>query len=59
MDHMSPQLNGRSFEMDEVMDTEKIPVNTIQKIRISNAHGSMGDGMGMEEGGEEEWAAWA
>lgn len=46
MGHMSPQLNGRSFEMDEVMDIEKIPVNTIQKIRISNAHGSMGGGMG-------------
>lgn len=46
MGHMSPQLNGRSFEMDEVMDMEKIPVNTIQMIRISNAHGSMEDGMG-------------
>jgi len=51
MGHMSPQLNGRSFEMDEAMDIEKIPVNTIQKIRISNDHGSMGDGMGMGMGG--------
>ena len=48
MGHMSPQLNGRSFEMYEWENIEEIPVNTIQKIRISNAHGSMGDGMGME-----------
>ncbi len=44
MQHMSPQLNGRSFEMHEVMDIERIPVNTIQRIRISNNHGMMGDG---------------
>ncbi|ARO88368.1 bilirubin oxidase [Nitrosospira lacus] len=47
MGHMSPQLNGRSFEMDDVMDIERIPVNTIQKVRISNVQGSMGGGMGM------------
>jgi suppressor of ftsI/bilirubin oxidase len=46
MQHMSPQLNGRSFEMHEVMDIERIPVNTIQRIRISNNHGMMGDGSG-------------
>ena len=32
--------------MDEVMDIERIPVNTIQKVRITNEHGSMGSGMG-------------
>lgn len=46
MQHMAPQLNDRSFEMHEVMDSERIAVNTIQKIRITNDHGSMGDGMG-------------
>jgi len=51
MQHMALQLNGRSFEMHEVMDIERIPVNTIQKIRISNDHGSMGGGMGGMRGG--------
>ena len=46
MQHMSPQLNGRSFEMNEVMGIERIPVNTIQRIKISNNHGPMGDGVG-------------
>ena len=46
MQHMSPQLNGRPFEMHEVMDIERIPVNTIQRIKISNNHGPMGDGVG-------------
>lgn len=51
MQHMALQLNGRSFEMHEVMDIERIPVNTIQKIRIFNDHGSMGGGMGGMRGG--------
>jgi suppressor of ftsI/bilirubin oxidase len=37
--------------MHEVMDSERIPVNTVQKIRISNegsmGMGGMGGGMGM------------
>lgn len=45
MGHMSPQLNGRSFEMHEWEDTEEIPVNTIQKIRITNEHRGMKGGM--------------
>jgi suppressor of ftsI/bilirubin oxidase len=45
MDHMSPQLNSRSFEMYEWEDTEEIPVNTIQKIRITNEHRGMEGGM--------------
>ena len=46
MQHMSPQLNGRSFEMYDATSTEKIPVNTIQRIIISNDINSMGAGMG-------------
>ncbi len=46
MQHMSPQLNGRSFEMYDATSTEKIPVNTIQRIIISNDNDSMGGGMG-------------
>ncbi len=51
MGHMSPQLNGRSFEMYEWENIEEIPVNTIQKIRITNEHGGMGGGMHGREGG--------
>lgn len=52
MQHMSPQLNGRSFEMYDAMNAEKIPINTIQKIRISHDNESMGSGMsGMSGGG--------
>jgi suppressor of ftsI/bilirubin oxidase len=49
MEHMTPLLNGESFDMTEVMDIEHIPVDTIQKVRITNEHGSMmggRDGMG-------------
>jgi len=45
MQHMSPQLNGRSFEMYDAMNVEKIPINAIQKIRISHDNNSMGGGM--------------
>ena len=51
MQHMSPQLNGRSFEMYDAMSVEKIPINTIQKIRISHDNKSMGGGMGGMRGG--------
>ncbi|SFI43089.1 multicopper oxidase family protein [Nitrosomonas sp. Nm34] len=45
MRHMSPVLNGRSFEMLAVAEDEKIPVNTIQKIRIyQEEHGMHGGG---------------
>ena len=47
MRHMSPQLNGRSFEMYDATLTEKIQVNTIQKIQISNYGSAMG---GMRHG---------
>lgn len=49
MRHMSFQLNGRTFGLHKRMDIEKIPVNTIQKIRIFHDNqmmGGMGGGMG-------------
>ena len=45
MRHMAFQLNGRTFEMHDQMDIEKIPVDTIQKIRIFHDNQMMG-GMG-------------
>ncbi|MCC6915800.1 multicopper oxidase domain-containing protein [Nitrosomonas sp.] len=46
MHRMTFNLNGRTFEMLDYMEQEKIPVNTMQKIRISNANSAMGGGMG-------------
>ena len=55
MRRMEFQLNGRTFEMDNYMDIEKIPVNTIQKIHISHDKQLMGrmggGGMGGRMGG--------
>jgi suppressor of ftsI/bilirubin oxidase len=51
MQHMSPQLNGKSFDMYDTTSTEKIPVNTIQKIRISNGIDLIGGGMRHSRGG--------
>lgn len=62
MMHMSPELNHQSFEMLAVAEGEKIPVNTIQKIRIfqedhamrrggSRRMGGMSGGDGREGGG--------
>ena len=51
MAHMSWKLNGRSFEMGNVMDIEKIPVNTIQKIRIFHENHGMHGGRGGMGGG--------
>ncbi len=45
MRHMSFELNGRTFGMHKRMDIEKIPVNSIQKIRIFHDNQMMG-GMG-------------
>jgi len=42
---MEFQLNGRTFEMHNQLDIEKIPFNTIQKIRIFHDNQMMG-GMG-------------
>ncbi len=58
MQHMAFQLNGRTFEMqNQIMDIEKIPVNSIQKIRIFHDNQMMGGmggggmGGGMRRGG--------
>lgn len=45
MRRMEFQLNGRTFEMHNQLDIEKIPFNTIQKIRIFHDNQMMG-GMG-------------
>jgi FtsP/CotA-like multicopper oxidase with cupredoxin domain len=45
MQHMTFQLNGRTFAMQDTMEIEKIPVNSIQKIRIFH------DNQGMRGGG--------
>ena len=44
MAHMTPQINGRSYEMDNVLDVEKVPLNTLQLIDIYHARSGM---MGM------------
>lgn len=41
MRHMSPLLNGRSYEMDSVMEIEKIPLNSLQLIEIYHEHRGM------------------
>lgn len=56
MRHMSFQLNGRTFEMENHREIEKIPLNTLQRIRIFHeggmmGRGRMGGGMGGGRGG--------
>ena len=46
MHRMTFNLNGRTFEMQDYTEQERIPLNTVQKIRISNANPAMGGGMG-------------
>lgn len=46
MRHMTFQLNGRTFDLQDYLEIEKIPVNSIQKVRIFHErHGMMGGGM--------------
>ncbi|MBL8497591.1 multicopper oxidase family protein [Nitrosomonas sp. JL21] len=45
MRHMAFQLNGRTFDMLNYQAAEKIPVNTIQRIRIFHENRGMGRGM--------------
>ncbi len=50
MGHMSVMLNGREYGHDDVMEIERIPVDTVQLFEIFHAHGGgmgMGHGMGM------------
>jgi FtsP/CotA-like multicopper oxidase with cupredoxin domain len=51
MRHMAFQLNGRTFEMQDYMENEKIPLNTVQKIKIFHEGGMMGRGMRGGRGG--------
>lgn len=46
MHRMTFNLNNRTFDMLDYTNQEKIPVNTLQRIRISNANPGMGGGMG-------------
>ncbi len=43
---MTFNLNGRTFEMLNYTDQEKIPLNTVQRIRISNTSPAMRGGVG-------------
>ncbi len=49
MRHMTFQLNGRTFDMQDYLEFEKIPVNSVQRIRIF--HDNQGMGRGMRGGG--------
>ncbi len=46
----APQLNGKSFALNWVLDFEKVPVGSIKKIRIFHDHGPMKE----EHGGDDE-----
>lgn len=50
MRHMAFQLNGRTFEMQDYTETEKIPLNSVQRIKLSHDSRMMGGG-GMRGGG--------
>ncbi|MBS3952093.1 MAG: multicopper oxidase domain-containing protein [Methylomicrobium sp.] len=39
---MAPQLNGKSFSMDKVLDFEKVKLGSIKKIKIFHDHGPAG-----------------
>ncbi len=58
MKPMAPLLNGKTFSLDQVLESEKVPLNSIKKIRIfhdhgmkDKAHGDMGGKMKMGGGG--------
>ena len=50
MKPMAPQLNGKSFSIDKIMDFEKVPVGSIKKIKIFHDHGMKKDEHGAEGG---------
>lgn len=39
MKPMAPQLNGKSFSLDQILDSEKVPLGSIKKIKIYHDHG--------------------
>lgn len=46
MRHMTFTLNGRTFDMQDYMEFEKIPVNSVQKIKLSHDDRAMRGGRG-------------
>lgn len=42
MKHMTPTLNGMTFAMDRVVDSERVKLGSIKKIRIYHDHGPQG-----------------
>lgn len=53
MKPMAPQLNGKSFSLDRILDSEKVPLNSIKKIRIFHDHGMKDEEhAAMNEGGK-------
>ncbi len=52
MRHMTPMLNGKTFAMDRVVDSEKVALGSVKKIRIFHEHAMQGGhgGMGMMGG---------
>jgi len=51
MRHMTFQLNGRTFDMLGHTELEKIPVNSVQRIKIFHDNRGMGRGMRGGRGG--------
>ncbi|NOR79848.1 MAG: multicopper oxidase domain-containing protein [Methyloprofundus sp.] len=59
MKAMRPQLNGKSFSMNRVLDFERVELGSTKKIKIFHDHGpmkmqeskKMDKGMGMQGGG--------
>lgn len=51
MRHMAFNLNGKTFEMQNYSEPEKIPLNSVQKIKISHDNRGMGGGMRGGRGG--------
>lgn len=49
-------LNGRPYAYDDIQPSERVPVNTLQLVEISHAHGGHGGGAQAEkaEGGVKE-----
>jgi len=50
MRHMNFQLNGRTFDMDDYLELERIPVNSVQRMRIFHEGHGMGRRGGMQGG---------
>ncbi|MBL1257620.1 multicopper oxidase family protein [Methylocystis sp. Sn-Cys] len=57
MGHMQVMINGRTYSPDELLDNERVPVDTVQLFEVFHDHGGgmgmgrMGMGHGMMGGG--------